>query len=230
MRLFDFPFGRRPLVLISHFSFFLFISSCTKDFYDKGEGEYSLLRADFVEAHVRGDKRVDYVLTDDGDSLRTNKPFTVSWLQKGDTIYRALLYYNLIDGEVDGYNLSQVLTPTIKRPDRIKGGMKTDPVHLVSLWKANTGRYLNMRLRIMTGETSDSSAVQAFGCVCDTVMSYDNGYRTMQLRLYHDQGGQPEYYSREVYLSIPVHDVKADTIIMRVRTYDNEVERLFINN
>ena len=218
------------LFFISHFSFLIFISSCTQDFYEKGEGEYSQLRADFVEAHVRGDKRVDYVLTDDGDSLRSKKPFTVSWLQKGDTIYRALLYYNLVDGEVDGYNLSQVLTPTIKRADRIKGGLKTDPVHVVSMWKARTGRYLNMRLRVMTGETSDSAAVQAFGCVSDTVVSHDNGRKAMHLTLYHDQGGQPEYYSREVYLSIPVHDVKADTIIMRIRTYENDVERIFINN
>lgn len=208
----------------------IILLSCTQDFYDKGEGEYSLLRADLVEAHVRDDKRVDYVLTDDGDSLRANPPFTVSWLQKGDTTYRALLYYNLKDGEVDGYNLSQVLTPSIKRAGVIKGGMKTDPVHMESLWKARTGRYINMRLRVMTGELTDSTARQAFGCVCDTLVKHDNGSQTMHLRLYHDQGGQPEYYSREVYLSIPVYDAQADTIIMRIRTYEKDVESRFINN
>ena len=46
----------------------LLLVSCTQDNYDKGEGEYSLMRADFVEAHVGSDKRVDYVVTDDGDS------------------------------------------------------------------------------------------------------------------------------------------------------------------
>ena len=85
-----------------YFFFFLSLSlllSCTTDAYDKGEGEYSQLRADFVEAHVGSDKRVDYVLTDDGDSLRTNPPFTVSWITKRQTpLCRALFYYNLQDG------------------------------------------------------------------------------------------------------------------------------------
>ena len=30
----------------------LFTSSCTQDAYDKGEGEYSLMRGDFAEAMV----------------------------------------------------------------------------------------------------------------------------------------------------------------------------------
>ena len=75
------------------------LSSCTEDNEDKGDGEYSYLRADFVEAHVGEDKRVDYVLTDDGDSLRTNPPFSVSWITTADTVYRAIFYYNLKEGE-----------------------------------------------------------------------------------------------------------------------------------
>ena len=206
------------------------VASCTNDFYEKGDGEYSLLRADFVEAHVREDKRVDYVLTDDGDSLSTMKPFTVSWLQKGDTIYRALLYYNLVDGEVEGYNMSQVLTPNISKSGRIKGGMKTDPVYLESLWKARTGRYLNMRLRVMTGDNGGDSAKQAFGCICDTVVTHDDGRRTMHLQLYHDQGGQPEYYSKEIYLSIPLKYTEADTLFFKVNTYNGIVgKRLELN-
>ena len=195
------------------------LSSCTEDNEDKGDGEYSYLRADFVEAHVGEDKRVDYVLTDDGDSLRTNPPFSVSWITTADTVYRAIFYYNLKEGEIDAYNLSQVLVPEIKSPERIAGGVKTDPVYVQSVWPARSGHYLNLRLRVMTGEFDDGKTPpQVFGCVRDTLVSHDDGSSTLHLQLFHNQNGQPEYYSREVYLSIPLTDVQADTVVLN--TYD----------
>lgn len=215
------------LLLISHFSFL--ITSCTQDLYDKGEGEFSQLRADLVNVHVRSDNRVDYVLTDDGDSLRTEPPFTVNWIEKGDTIYRALLYYFLNDGVVDAYSMGPVLVPSVKAANLIKGGIKTDPVHLTSLWRARNGKYLNLRLRVMTGITEDEKMEkQTFGCVSDTVVSHPDGRSTQYLRLYHDQGGQPEYYSKEVYLSIPLKDTEADTLQISINTYNGPLLRRFV--
>lgn len=215
------------LLLISHFSFL--ITSCTQDLYDKGEGEFSQLRADLVNVHVRSDNRVDYVLTDDGDSLRTEPPFTVNWIEKGDTIYRALLYYFLNDGVVDAYSMGPVLVPSVKAANLIKGGIKTDPVHLTSLWRARNGKYLNLRLRVMTGTTEDEKmGKQTFGCVSDTVVSHPDGRSTQYLRLYHDQGGQPEYYSKEVYLSIPLKDTEADTLQISINTYNGPLLRRFV--
>ena len=212
--------------LISHFSSLL--SSCTTDAYDKGEGEYSLLRADFVEAHVGSDKRVDYVLTDDGDSLRTNPPFRANWITKPDTTCRALFYYKLQQGEAVSYNLSQVLMPSIKSVDQIKEGVIMDPVHLESIWRARSGRYLNLRLRVMTGEAeAGKTSHQVFGCASDTLVTYADGSRALYLRLYHNQNGQPEYYSHEVYLSIPLAGVQADTVIMRLQTYEGEYSKAF---
>ena len=100
------------LLTVLFSSFVLF--SCTQDGYETGEGEYSLLRADLVDVHVNGERRVDYVLTDDSDSLRTQRPFTVGWIETADTTYRALLYYKLKDGNVEGYSMGQVLVPNIK--------------------------------------------------------------------------------------------------------------------
>lgn len=218
------------MILFSLLSIFISLAACTQDNYDKGEGEYSQLRADFVEAHVGADKRVDYVLTDDGDSLRTNPPFTVSWITTADTVYRALLYYNLKEGEADAYNLSQILVPEIKTASRFGGVVKTDPVHVQSLWCSRSGRYLNLRLRVMTGEAENGKTPrQAFGCVSDTLINHDDGHSTLHLRLYHNQNGQPEYYSREVYLSIPLTGVKADTIVMCVNSYDGIVAKSFNN-
>jgi len=209
---------------ISHLSFVLL--SCTQDSYETGEGEYSQLRADLVDVHVDKDRMVDYVLTDDGDSLRTLSPFTVKWIEKSDTIYRALLYYNLNDGAVEGFSMGQVLVPFIKPLDRFKGGMKTDAVHLTSLWQARNGRYLNLRLRVMTGvEDGKKMEGQVFGCAEDTLIVHPDGLRTLHLRLYHDQGGQPEYYSRDVYLSVPLYGVEADTIVMRMQTYEGLVSK-----
>ena len=219
----------RLLVIISLLSpLSSLLLSCTTDAYDKGEGEYSQLRADFVEAHVGSDKRVDYVLTDDGDSLRTNPPFTVSWTSTADTIYRALLYYNLQDGEVDGYNLSQVLVPEVKAASRFGSVVKTDPVYLQSAWRARSGRYLNLRLRVLTGDTKDGKTQrQVFGCVSDTLVKHEDGRSTLHLLLYHNQNGQPEYYSRDVYLSIPLAGVQADTVVMRLQTYEGEYSKAF---
>lgn len=213
------------LFLLSPLSFLLFLS-CTQETYDTGEGEFSQVRADLVDVHVRGDKRVDYVLTDDGDSLCTQPPFTVGWIEKPDTIYRALLYFNLKDGFIDGVSMGQVLVPTIKPVSRFKGGMKTDAVYLTSLWRAHNGRYLNLRLRVMTGAVDgETLGKQAFGCASDTLVAHNDGRSTLHLRLYHDQGGQPEYYSREVYLSIPLQGTEADTLLFRVNTYDGIVEK-----
>jgi hypothetical protein len=199
----------------------LFLMSCSLEDDDTGEGDYSQMRADLIEAHVDGERRVDYVITDDGDSLRAEPPFTAKWLEKADTTYRALLYYNLKDGCAEAVSLGQVLVPSIKPLARFAEGVKTDAVHVTSVWRARNGRYLNLRLRVMTGvEEGAEQHKQVFGCVADTLMKHGDGRQTLYLRLYHDQGGQPEYYSRELFLSVPLHGVAADTLVMGVQTYD----------
>ena len=200
--------------------------SCTEDAVDENMAQ---IRADLVDVHVGEDKRVDYVLTDDDDSLRTKPTFTTSWIETGDTIYRAILYYKMNEGFVDGISMGQVLVPSIKPADRIKGGMKTDPVHLASLWRARNGCYLNLRLRVMTGTIEgEKLEKQIFGCAVDTLMQHADGRSTLSLRLYHDQGNQPEYYSKEIYLSIPLQGVKADTLLLQVNTYEGIKEKKII--
>ena len=203
--------------------------SCLKDSYESGEGDYSQLRADLVDVHVGSDKYIDYVLTDEGDSLRTEPKFTVSWMEKTDTMYRALLSFNLKDRAVEAVSIGQVLVPRIKPSSSFKGGMKTDPVQLTSMWLAQTGCYLNLRLRVMTGTMEGVELEkQVLGCGSDTLMRHADGRSTLHLRLYHDQGGQPEFYSREVYLSIPLQDTEADTVLMKVDTYEGLFEKRLV--
>ena len=54
------------------------ISSCTRDYYDKGEGELSYLRGDFAEAYVNGSRQVTRIVTDDGDDLTLTAPVLAS--------------------------------------------------------------------------------------------------------------------------------------------------------
>jgi hypothetical protein len=80
----------------------------------------------------------------------------------------------------------------------------------------------------MTGEAeAGKTSHQVFGCASDTLVTYADGSRALYLRLYHNQNGQPEYYSHEVYLSIPLAGVQADTVIMRLQTYEGEYSKAF---
>ena len=66
-------------------TFLLF--SCTNDSYEKGEGKYSLIQADFAELTINSEKYGISFLTDEGDEYRLNKPLTASWIETADTIY-----------------------------------------------------------------------------------------------------------------------------------------------
>ena len=71
------------------------LAACEQDVYDKGDSQYSYLRADMVDAKVGGDKKVVTVVTDDGEELPLTAPYSSSWIAKADTTYRAVMYYNL---------------------------------------------------------------------------------------------------------------------------------------
>ena len=70
------------------------LCGCEQDAYEKGEGRYSLMRGDFAEAQVNGNKQVMSIITDDGEQLPLTEPYTAKWIAKADTVYRCMLYYN----------------------------------------------------------------------------------------------------------------------------------------
>ena len=78
----------RLAYLIPYLSF-LFLLACEQDLYEKGDGELSYLRADFVEAYVNADKQINRVVTDDDDELKLTMPYTADWIKRPDTTYRA---------------------------------------------------------------------------------------------------------------------------------------------
>lgn len=204
-----------------------FICGCTQDAYDKGEGKYSLLRADFVEAHANGQKNIDYVTTDDGDRLSIGEPFTAKWITKADSTYRCVFYYNRVEDSAEAVSVRQVPCPKPTPLSELGKEMKTDPVNFESAWISKTGRYLNLRLLLMTGTTDDEEASQTLAVIRDTIMTNADHTRTCYLRLYHDQAGVPEYYSTQVYVSIPMKDIDADSVRIRINTYQGVKEYKF---
>ena len=215
----------------------LFFSSCSQDVYDKGEGKYSLMRGDFAEAKVNASRHIVSITTDDGDQLPLAEPYTAKWITTADTLYRCMLYYNKVENDqgspmADMISIAQVPCPTIVPLSEFDKEMRTDPVKFESSWMSKSGKYLNVSLQVKTGVTDDTAAVQSLALICDTIMAYPtlvpgDTVRTTHLRLHHDQGNVPEYYSTQVYLSIPVPALGTDSVRISINTYDGIIEKRF---
>ncbi len=224
--------GHRWLSLLFTMQWMLLTVSCIQDAYEKGQGKYSLMRADFVEAHANDQKQIDSFTTDDGISYQTTKPFGAKWVTTPDSIYRCILYYNKVDdgggiSKAEPISAGQVACLIIKPRGALKGDMKTDAVRFESAWLSGTGRYLNLSLYVKTGVTDDEQAMQTISMVEDTVKTNPDATRTVCLRLYHDQGGVPEYYSTQVYASVPLSGLQADSLRISIQSYQGEVVKTF---
>ena len=218
---------RRTFYLSAFLLFYLMIS-CTQDSYEKGEGEYSLMRGDFAEAFVNSDKQIVSITTDDGELLPLKKSRTAKWVTTADTTYRCILYYNKVEDtsgrpQAEVVSIGQVPCPRVRPLSEFDKELKTDPVKFESVWMSRTGKYLNMSLQLLTGATDDTTAVQQLAFVSDTLMTYPNGMRTLHVYLYHDQGNVPEYYSTQAYVSLHADSILADSVHISINTYSGPV-------
>ena len=203
------------------------LPACSSDSYESGMGTYSLTRADFVEVHSVAPRTADYAVTDDGERLVLTAPKTADWLTKGDTIYRAVMYYNLqADGRAEVVSLASVPVLRGKPREEFEEGVMTDPVRFESLWMSASGRYVNVGFYLKNGAAEDSQALHTIGVVDEGTAENADGTRTAVYRLYHDQGGVPEYYSTRYYVSIPCGTIDADSVRLLINTYDGETERV----
>jgi hypothetical protein len=203
----------------------LLVAACTTDAYDKGEGRLSMVTAEMADAHANSEKLVDYVDTDEGERLQMQTPFTGSWVTKPDSVYRVLFYYKKDDsGKAEPMGASRVGVVHPKPVSQFEDGVKTDGLYWESAWLSRTRKYLNLRLRLLTGSTDDEKARHSIGLMKDAASSTPGHARMV---LYHDQGGMPEYYSMVTYASIPLDSIKADTLTIVVKTYNGEVNRTF---
>lgn len=217
-----------------------FLTACTSESYETGDGKYSYLRADFGEIHTAKPQQVDYAVNDEGRRISFETAPTVKWAEKGDTLYRALLYYNdLPDKAARSISLQPVYVLAPKAAEDVKDPHH-DPVTFESAWLSTCQRtdltiavdsvkreavthYLNMAFLLKTGQPDDEKARQTIGMMSEQT---DDG--KLRLTLLHDQGAIPQYYSTRIYTSIPLSDSQLQRgIVLSVNTYDGELIRTF---
>ena len=213
-------FLRLIVIIILNSQLSILNSSCTQDGYDKGEGQYSYLRGDFVEAYIGADKNMVSLMTDEGETLPLSQPYTAKWITRSDTVYRCMLYYEAI-------SVGEVPCPVIIPLSKLEVEMKTDPVKFESAWMSKTGKYINLSFALKTGTTEDDEAIHSLRVVQDTIMTNPDGTSTSYLRLYHDQGGVPDYYSTQVYASLITSEILADSACISINTYKGIVTKVF---
>ncbi len=174
-------------------------AGCSSDGYDTGDGRYSYLRADFCMVHATAGKTVDYLITDNGDSVRLSAPATASWLPARDTLCRALAYYDTNTHQV--FTLSQVPV-TLPMAKGSLDSVPTDPLTLEKAWIG--GGFLNIGFAVKSGKADELDARQSIGIMVDSVSTSGDSVQAVTLRLLHAQKAVPQYYTVTGYLSVPV--------------------------
>jgi hypothetical protein len=204
-------------------------SSCERDSYEKGEGRYSLLQADFACLTVDSEKRGVSFTTDEGESYLLSNPAKASWIETADTVYRTYLYYNK---ENDGraYVKSIGILPTLIAHDaKDFKRLPQDPLGMESAWLTRDGKYINMGLLLKNGrDDSGKEGIHSLALALDEVRQNDDQTQTACYRLLHDQGEAPEYYTNRRYVCIllPTKE-RPDSVCLTVNTYDGVVVRKF---
>lgn len=211
---------------------------CTTDAYESGDGVLSDMRADFVEAQTDGTAAIVTITTDDGVSLPLTQAYKPDGVEVADTTYRMLAYYEMANdsqGATEAHlmGLQSVIVPSVQATSEFKEGVKTDPVTFNSAWISASQRYLNIDFSVKTGTLDNSDVIQLVGMAVDYISQYDNGHRTFSLRLYHNQGNAPEYYSSQHYLSVPLYRGvttvnTGDTVRLNLQSYSGLVSKSFI--
>ena len=200
----------------------LMLSACKNDSYESGDGQYSYLQADFVEANTSASKELVSARTDDGDMLLFSPHAFKEWASTPDSVYRSLLYYNKVndDRTTEVYSIVQI--PVVKI-HKLKGTdeISTDPLFLKSAWISKNREYLNLYFGIKTGVEDGNDNIQTLSVVYAPDVNNSNDSRNPYIKVVHKQNGVPEYYTSYGYISVPLNDFALGTTIhLSVNTYD----------
>lgn len=206
----------------------LLITSCEIDSYEKGEGAYSLMQANFCELHTNSEMQGVSFVTDEGERYQFSTPVAATWIETADTTYRAIIYFNKVGAnQAEPRSVGPMVTLQPVAHWHFKE-MPQDPIGLESAWIAKSGKYLNVGLLLKTGRIDDEELPHNVGLAQDTVYTYADGRRAAYYRLLHSQNGIPQYYTNRRYISILLPEERPDTIHLSIQTYEGTVERVFI--
>lgn len=198
--------------------------SCANDGYDTGDGKYSYLSAELALVHTNSSTAAVSATLDDDTDLQFSSPVKIGGALKGDTIYRALLYYDKMEDislPVKPRGITIVPVASVVRQADVKE-MLTDPLGLESIWESKNGSYVNVSLLLKSGTTVADSK-QSVGFVEEKSVVEADGTRRAVLRVYHDQSDVPQYYTVQQYVSIDTRKLDADIVELHANTYDGEV-------
>lgn len=215
--------------------------SCTSESYTPGDGAYSLLRCDFAEARTNSDGALASFVTDEGRSWTVDGAAKVAWMTTPDSLYRAMVYYDVpAEGVPEGTvaqptklrSVVQVYTLTPRRSYR-EEEIKTDPLSLDAIWLSENGKYVNLTLTFKTGTTDGESSLQSIGALLRETTVNADGTATADVVLLHDQADVPQYYSARVYASIPTaaltvnggSSATIDSVSIEINTYKGLIKR-----
>lgn len=213
----------------------LFLVACSSDPYETGDTSLSYLHADMVDMHVVGQK-VESIVTDNDEQLAIASDMKVaSSMARVDTTYRVMLYYNKVEGktiEINGSSSVAVIRPHVNYQSTTQMDLskpltlKTDPLTLTSVWRSANGKYLNLSLGLKGGEASDARHKLSF--TEDSLKTNIDGTEERYISLRHDQCDIPEFYTSNMYLSIPLsYYTKGTTLHLYINTYKGMETRSF---
>lgn len=209
---------RKILTIIS---IILIISSCKQDVYETGDGDLSYMQTEYADVTLHGGY-VSSIVTDKGETLPIPDKWKAQQSITTDTLLRRLLYY-----KTDGKTSTELLDTkpvAILQPHTPFdiGEMKTDPVKLIAASVSANRTYANIHLGIMTGNAAEATQLLQFRL--DSEHSMNRGRRN--ITLYHDQAGQPEYYTQDIYLSLPFGT--QDTLDITLNTYTGIIRKVLV--
>lgn len=207
---------------------------CSSESYKTGDGSLSYMRADFVEAQTNGNALVVSAVLDDGTTLSLAPTAKADWIKAKDSVYRALLYYNKVEGKssITPVAISQVLVPKVVSDKSIVAAYPADPVTFETSWLSKTKRYLNLGIYLKIGSKDGTFGTQSLGFLHYDTVEQQDGSRLYKIRLIHNQNVVPEYYSTQVYLSVPMYRLpfqiqEGDRIEIGVNTYNGYISKTF---
>lgn len=201
----------------------LVVAACNSD----GDGgNISNLQVEMCDLRTSARQKALSCVLDDDQVLEFSAPLNVQWAQTPDSVYRALIYYNKVEGESKVDALSAVMAIFL-RPvpaDKDEWSHFSDPVDMVSTWQAKNGRYINLCLSLKTGVSS--GLAHKVTMVCDSISAAGSRH---YYRFCHSQDGIPTDYGVEEYVSVPIDSLaKGDTVTIAVPTFGGMVSKDFV--
>lgn len=201
----------------------LALTACHNESYKEGEGPYSNMLADFAEVDINGKLQAVSFVTDEGDRYDLEPYVSASWIQKADTTYRAIIYFNPLGSSRAEVVQMGYITTLKPHPVADFKKLPQDPLGIESAWLTTSGKYINLGLLLRNGYTNDDEGTHALAVACDEVRVNADHTRTAYYRLLHDQGDAPEYYTNRRYVSILLPEDRPDSVRLTVNTYEGTI-------